>query len=50
MEDYSPLTDCVLVDMDDDQPISVNEHSVALKLREISCTRAGEPDDLPNWV
>ena len=50
MEDYSPLTDCVRVDMDDDQPISVNEHSVALKLREISCTRAGGPDDLPNWV
>ena len=37
MEDYSPLTDCVRVDMDDDQPISVNEHSVG-------------PDDLPNWV
>ena len=38
------------VDMDDDQPISVIEHSVALKLREISCARAGGPDDLPNWV
>ena len=50
MEDYSPLTDCVRVDMDDDQPISVNEHSVGLKLREISCARAGGPDDLPNWV
>ena len=37
MEDYSPLTDCVRVDMDDDQPISVNEHSVG-------------PVDLPNWV
>ena len=50
MEDYSPLTDCVRVDMDDDQPISVNEHSVALKLFEISCARAGGPDDLPNLV
>ena len=50
MEDYSPLTDCVRVDMDDDQPISVNEHSVALKLCEISCARAGGPDDLPNLV
>ena len=37
MEDYSPLTDCVRVDMDDDQPISVNEDSMG-------------PDDLPNWV
>ena len=50
MEDYSPLTDCVRVDMDDDQPISVNENSVVLKLREISCARAGGPEDLPKWV
>ena len=50
MEDYSPLTQCVCVDMDDDQPISVTEHSVARKLRKISCARAGGPDDLPNWV
>ena len=50
MEDYSPLTDSVRVDMDDDQPISVTEYSVARKLREISCARAGGPDDLPNWV
>ena len=38
------------VDVDDDQTISVNEHSVALKLREISCARDGGLDDLPNWV
>ena len=25
-------------------------HSVARKLREIDCARAGGPDDLPNWV
>ena len=48
MEDYSPLTECVCVDMDDDQPISVTEHSVACKLREISCARAGGPNNLPN--
>ena len=41
MEDYSPLTEWVCVDMDDDQPISVTEHSVARKLRDISCARAG---------
>jgi len=50
MEDYFLLTECVCVDMDDDQPISVTDHSVARKLREISCARAGGPDDLPNWV
>ena len=37
--------------MYDDQPISVTEHSVARKLREISCARTGRgPDDPPNWV
>ena len=36
--------------MYDDQRISVTEHSVARKLREISCARTGGPDDLPNWV
>ena len=50
MEDYSPLTDCVRVEMDDDEPISVTELSVARKLREISSARAGGPDDLPNWA
>ena len=49
-EDYSPLTDCVHVDMDDDQPISVTEYSVACKLCEISCAHADGADDLPNWV
>ena len=34
IEDYSPLTECVCVDMDDDQPISVTEHTVARKLRK----------------
>ena len=50
MEDCSPLTECVCVDMDYDQPISVTEYSVARKPREISCARVGGPDDLPNWV
>ena len=34
MEDYSPLTDGVCVEMDDDEPISVTELSVAQKLRD----------------
>ena len=50
MEDYSPLTDCVRVEMDDDEPIYVTELSVARKLREICSARAGGPDDLPNWA
>ena len=49
MDDYSPLTECVCVDMGDDQPISVTEHSVVRKLHEISCACAAGQDDLPNW-
>lgn len=50
MKDYSPLKDCVHVLTDDDQPISVTEMSVARKLRAVSTSRAGGPDDLSNWV
>ena len=37
---YSPLTDCVRVAMDDDQPFSVTEKSVARKLYAISSSLA----------
>lgn len=50
MDGYSPLTESVYVDTNGDQPITVTEISVRHKLREISCARAGGPDDLPNWV
>ena len=50
MDGYSPLPESVCVDINRDQPITVTEISVRRKLREISCARAGEPDDLPNWV
>ena len=50
MEDYSSLSDCVRVEMDDDEPIYVTELSVARKLREICSARASRPDDLPNWA
>ena len=46
-----PLSDSVRVDTaDDDEPISVNEYMVAKALRAIKNSRAGGPDDLPNWV
>lgn len=48
--DYSPLTNCVHVDMEDDQLIFVTELSVARKLGEIKTSQACGPDDLPNWV
>ena len=50
MKDYSLLTDSVRVAMDDDEPISVTELTVARKLRAVSTFRVGSPDDLSNWV
>ena len=50
MIDYSPLADSARVSADDDDPIVVNEHYVARKLREVSTSRASGPDDIPNWV
>ena len=46
--DEGPLRDCVRVAMDDDQPLSVTEQSVARKFHAISSSRVGDPDDLPN--
>ena len=50
MNDYSPLSDCIRVEMADDRPISVTEHSVARKLLELNASRASGPDNLPNSV
>ena len=50
MNDYLPLSDCIRVEMADDRPISVTEHSVARKLLELNASRASGPDNLPNWV
>ena len=50
MQGYSPLTENVLVALEDDEPLSVTEATVARKLRAVSTSRAGGPDNLPNWV
>ena len=50
MEDYTPLADDIFVPCDDDEPISVSVDQVAAKLKQISVSRAGGPDNLPNWV
>ena len=50
MNDYLPLSDCIRVEMADDRPTSVTEHSVARKLLELNASRASGPDNLPNWV
>ncbi|CAB4022248.1 Hypothetical predicted protein [Paramuricea clavata] len=51
MNDYLPLmSDCIRVEMADDRPISVTEHSVARELLELNASRASGPDNLPNWV
>ena len=44
------MSDSICVELSDDQPISVTEYSVARKLLELNASRAGGPDNLPNWV
>ena len=41
---------CARVPTDGEQQVNVTELSVARKLRDVSTSRAGSPDDLPNWV
>ena len=50
MQGYSPLSENVRVAQVDDEPLSVTEATVARKLKEVSTSRAGKPDNLPNWV
>ena len=50
MQGYSPLSENILVASEDDEPLSVTEAAVARKLRAVSASRAGGPDNLPNWV
>ena len=52
MQEYNPLSDDVMVLCEDDEPIQVTVDSVAARLSKIkiSASRAGGPDNLPNWV
>ena len=50
MHEYNPLSDDVMVLCEDDEPIQVTVDSVAARLSKLSASRAGGPDNLPNWV
>lgn len=50
MQEYNPLSDDVIVLCEDDEPIQVTVDSVTARLSKISASRAGGPDNLPNWV
>ena len=50
MQEYNLLSDDALVLCEDDEPISVTADSVVARLSKISTSRAGGPNDLPNWV
>lgn len=50
MQEYNPLSDDVMVLCEDDDPIQVTVDSVTTRLSKISASRAGGPDNLPNWV
>ena len=50
MQGYSPISENVQIASEVDEPLSVTEATVARKLRAVSTSRAGGPDNLPNWV
>ena len=50
MQDYTPLSENVCVQIEHDEPIVVNEESVARKRRQISISKTVGPDDIPKWV
>ena len=50
MPEYNSLSDDALVLYEGDEPISVTADSVTARLSKISTSRAGGPEDLPNWV
>lgn len=50
MGNYFPLSVDVCVALEDDERITVTESDVWRKLREISTSRAGGPDNLPSSV
>ena len=50
MEDYEPLSEDLCVQIEQDEPIVVDEISVARKLRHINITKSSGPDDIPNWL
>ena len=50
MQEGNPLSDDALVLCEDDEHISVTVDTVAARLYKIRTSRAGGPDDLPNWI
>ncbi|XP_078357466.1 uncharacterized protein LOC144642376 [Oculina patagonica] len=50
MQGYETWSENVLVVSEDNEPLTVTESTVARRLREVSTSRAGGPDNLPNWV
>ena len=50
MQDSLPLSGFVCAAWEDDTAIKVTESIVVSKLKAVSKSRAGGPDDLPFWV
>lgn len=46
----SNMNTMIMVLCEVDKPISVTVDSVAARLSNVSASRAGGPDNLPNWV
>ena len=50
LQENNPISNDTLVLCEDDELISVTTDSVAARLSNISTSRTGGPNDLPNWV
>ena len=50
LQENNPLSNDTLVLCEDDELISVTTDSVAARLSNISTSRTGGPNDVPNWV
>ena len=50
LEDYEMLSEDACVQIEQDEPIVVDEESVARKLRQINISKSSGPGDTPNWL
>ena len=50
MQGYAPFSENILVASEDDEPLFITESIVKRKLRAVSTSRAGGPNNFANWV
>ena len=50
MKNYEPIENNIYVQCDDHESLTVNEELIIKKLQQINISKAGGPDNMPNWV